>query len=105
MQQKTRRAPFAHGLVAKASDKTGTFSVVAVALHRAGELALTFLVDLAPALLRSSPEAAAAVPRGGSRARTAERGLALVRAGRNQDEAWHTRSRIRAGRSELTYPS
>ena len=30
MQQKTRRAPFAHGLVAKASDKTGTFSVVAV---------------------------------------------------------------------------
>ena len=30
MHQKTRRAPFAYGLVAKVSEKTGTFSVVAV---------------------------------------------------------------------------
>ena len=30
MQQKTRRAPFAHGLVAKVSDSTGTFAVLAV---------------------------------------------------------------------------
>ena len=30
MHQKTRHAPFAHGLVAKVSEKTGTFSVVAV---------------------------------------------------------------------------